>query len=67
MIYEEACEFFWRYGNVGRTTEDIMKTKPTPRQLHIAFQKTLLTQTREMSQTAVDTIIEHWEDYKNED
>lgn len=42
MTRDEAIEFFFRYGNVGRTREDLERTDPTPGQLSEAFRHAIL-------------------------
>lgn len=41
MIYKEACEFFFRYGSVGRSVEDLLINTPTESQLEAACQSAL--------------------------
>jgi hypothetical protein len=36
MTYREACEFFYRYGNVGRDVSDLIANRPTKLQLEAA-------------------------------
>ncbi len=36
MNYREACEFFYKWGNVGRSVEELILTKPSEAQLHLA-------------------------------
>lgn len=36
MTYKKACQFFFKYGMVGRNVEDLLKKKPTEAQLEAA-------------------------------
>lgn len=61
MTYDDAIQFFYEHGNVGRSADDLKSKCPTVSQLSDAVDGAVLHgQSRSLAQEAGETILLHF-------
>jgi uncharacterized protein YchJ len=63
MTYKQACEFFHYHGNVGRTPDELMTSRPAMWQLGDAARYAVVVkgQPEDLADEAKAAIEKHWD------